>query len=136
MTARSPRRLEKTLCRSPRTPPTCVDKASKIPPSRIQHASKPQENRQYAPRSPMTLPRHPNTPPNDAQDASETPQNDSKTHWHRLKINHLERCTHGTRMKKTNLHQFEVLQIPAPGTHALTVLTCCFFHDHDFAATT
>ena len=78
-------------------PPKRFPDASKMPPNRVQDASKPQENRQDGLRSlkdmGKTLHDASQTaqqPPNDTQDASKTIQSESKTPWHRLKINYVE----------------------------------------------
>ena len=153
LTVISPWRLEKTPCRRPKMPPKRVPGASRMPPNRVQDASKPRESRQDGLRSLKDMGKT-------LHDASQTSQQASKSHprrlWDdpkrvqnplassenqlcrdRLKINYVKRLIHRTQTKKTNLHPFEVLLgTHAPGTHALTVLTCCFFDNHDVAATT
>ena len=102
----APGRLQNAFTKLPRCPPAAFN----TPRNRKKIDKMVQEALKMCEKLSTTLPRHPNTPPNDTQDASKTLQNDSKTPWDRLKFNHVERLTHRTQMKKTNLHPFEVFK--------------------------
>ena len=112
------------------TLPRCLQAASNTPRNRKKLDKMVQEASKICEKLSTTLPRHPNTPPNDTQDASKTVQNDSKTGWHRLKINYVERLTRRTQTKKTNLHPFELFK-SQPSEH--TPLLC--WHVVSFIAT-
>ena len=166
LTVVSPWRLEKTPCRRPKMPPKRVPGASRMPPNRVQDASKPRESRQDGLRSLKDMGKTLHDASQTSQQASKShprrlwddpkrvqnplASSENQLCRDRLKINYVKRLIHRTQTKKTNLHEVDssdtnakdsstpiwTLQNPALGTHALTVLTWCFFHNDDSAAPT